>query len=240
MSAIYNFSLDRPRAVILAACFVAAAILLFLAGSISGVLYSGSRNAAVRVPEPPAVAKSKPIASPALASTSAAPPAAAASQVASESAQPSAPAAVASSSTPSLAPPAATAASPKPPESAPSTAPAATSEATTASSASAGASARTKPSQVATVAAPRPVEASYAIPLAVKVGSFAVKENAEGLMQSLKDMGYHPVMSLASDPRGHQWYVVKLGPYTRWNAASRVAARVSIAENVTPVIGPMQ
>jgi hypothetical protein len=67
-----------------------------------------------------------------------------------------------------------------------------------------------------------------------------VKSNAEALMVSLEDMGYRPVMSRYSDERGRLWYVVKLGPYTRWNAASKVAARVSIAENVKPVIGPMQ
>jgi cell division septation protein DedD len=100
------------------------------------------------------------------------------------------------------------------------------------------ASAKATPQQPA--AAPHPVEVSYAIPLAVRVGSFAVKENAEGLTQSLKDLGYRPVMSRWSDSRGRAWYVVKLGPYARWNAASRVAARVSIAENVRPVIGPMQ
>jgi hypothetical protein len=66
-----------------------------------------------------------------------------------------------------------------------------------------------------------------------------VKANAETLMQSLKDLGYRPAMSLYSDPHGRTWYVVKLGPYTRWNKASQVAARVSIAENVKPVIGPM-
>jgi hypothetical protein len=76
--------------------------------------------------------------------------------------------------------------------------------------------------------------------LSPSVGSFSMKENAEGLMQSLKDRGYRPMMSRSSDPRGRVWYVVKLGPYNCWNAASRVAARVSIAENLRPVIGPVQ
>jgi len=58
-------------------------------------------------------------------------------------------------------------------------------------------------------------------------------------MQSLRDMGYQPAMSLYTDSKGRRWYVVKLGPYARWNTASQVAARISIAENVTPVIGPM-
>jgi cell division protein FtsN len=87
---------------------------------------------------------------------------------------------------------------------------------------------------------PAIAETSYAIPLAVRVGSFSVKSNAETLMQSLRDMGYQPAMNQYTDARGRGWYVVKLGPYTKWNAASRVAARVSIAENVSPTIGPMQ
>ena len=78
------------------------------------------------------------------------------------------------------------------------------------------------------------------IPLAVRVGSFSVKSNAETLMQSLKDMGYQPAMTQFTDTRGRLWYVVKLGPYTKWNTASLIATRISIAENVTPVIGPMQ
>jgi cell division septation protein DedD len=116
---------------------------------------------------------------------------------------------------------------------------ASTAETKTEPSTQAGLNTKPKPQQ-AVAAAPRAVESSYAIPLAVKVGSFAVKENAEGLMQSLKDRGYRPIMSSCSDPRGRVWYVVKLGPYTRWSAASRVAARVSIAENLKPVIGPIQ
>ena len=81
---------------------------------------------------------------------------------------------------------------------------------------------------------------SYAIPLAVRVGSFSVKSNAATLMQSLRDMGYQPTLSPFTDARGRLWYVVKLGPYTKWNTASVIATRISIAENVTPVIGPME
>jgi cell division septation protein DedD len=117
---------------------------------------------------------------------------------------------------------------------------ASTAETKTEVSTPAALNAEAKPQQAVVVAASRPVEASYAIPLAVRVGSFSVKENAEGLMQSLKDRGYRPMMSRSSDPGGRVWYVVKLGPYNCWNAASRVAARVSIAENLRPVIGPVQ
>lgn len=85
-----------------------------------------------------------------------------------------------------------------------------------------------------------PVPASSAVLLAVKVGSFTVKSNADALVVSLNDLGYRPVVSQFEDTHGRQWYLVKLGPYKRWNAASVVAARVAIAENVRPIIGPMQ
>jgi cell division protein FtsN len=81
---------------------------------------------------------------------------------------------------------------------------------------------------------------SYAIQLAVRVGSFSVKSNAETVTQSLRDMGYQPTLTHSTDAHGRVWYVVKLGPYTKWNTASVIATRISIAENVTPVIAPMQ
>jgi cell division septation protein DedD len=80
---------------------------------------------------------------------------------------------------------------------------------------------------------------SYAIQLAVRVGSFSVKSNAETVTQSLRDMGYQPTLSRSTDSNGRIWYVVRVGPYTKWNTASTVATRISIAEDVTPVIGPM-
>jgi cell division protein FtsN len=90
------------------------------------------------------------------------------------------------------------------------------------------------------IVVPHPVQTSLAVPLAVKVGSFTVKSNADALVVSLIDLGYRPMISQFEDPYGRQWYLVKLGPYNRWNAASAVAARVAIAENVRPIIGPMQ
>jgi cell division protein FtsN len=101
------------------------------------------------------------------------------------------------------------------------------------------ASAAAAPSASA-AASPVTTEATYAIPLAVQVGSFLVKSNAEKLMASLRDLGYNPVMSRSADARGRIWYKVSLGPYRGWNAASTVAMRVSIAENLHPIIGPMR
>jgi septal ring-binding cell division protein DamX len=238
MSAPYNFSLDRTRVLILAGCFLAAAILLFFAGSISGMLYSGGRAAVARGPQAPAMAKAKPVAASAPAAATSTTPSPAA---ASGSAQASAPIASTPTSSPASSPPPVVAVKAQQAAPATATATAASPTETVATLAPASeASAQAKPQPAPAASAAHAAEASYAIPLAVKVGSFAMKENAEGLVQSLKDMGYHPVMTHVSDPRGREWYVVKLGPYTRWNAASRAAARVSIAENVRPVIGPMQ
>jgi hypothetical protein len=234
VSADYNFSLDRTRVLLLAGCFVVAAILLFFAGSISGMLYSGGRAAASRTPQPMPAAK--PAQSPNSASlkTPVAPPPASASDAPSSASAPTPPPVAVAAGTGTGTTVASAAA---PVATAPVTAAAPAIPAPQPAAPTVGAEA--KPQQPA-VAVPRPVEASYALPLAVRVGSFTVKSNAEALMASLEDMGYRPVMSHYSDERGRLWYVVKLGPYTRWNAASRVAARVSIAENVKPVIGPMQ
>jgi cell division septation protein DedD len=237
VSAVYNFSLDRGRALLLAGCTAAAAVLLFFAGSIFGILYSGGRPILARATQPAPIAK--PMQSRAAKPKNAAAPAALAASpiVASEAAQTSAPAAGALASSSNSA---AVEAAPVPQEPASvRVSVASTTDTKTEPSTQAALNAEAKPQQ-AVVAASRPVEASYAIPLAVRVGSFSMKENAEGLMQSLKDRGYRPMMSRSSDPRGRVWYVVKLGPYNCWNAASRVAARVSIAENLRPVIGPVQ
>jgi cell division septation protein DedD len=237
VSAVYNFSLDRAGALLLAGCTAAAAVLLFFAGSISGILYSGGRPTVDRAAQPAPIAK--PMQSRTANPKNAVAPAALAASpiVAGEAAQTFAPAAgglaLSSNSAAVEAAPV-----PQAPASA-RVSVVSTTDTKTEPSTQAALNAEAKPQQ-AVVAASRPVVASYAIPLAVRVGSFSVKENAEGLMQSLKDRGYRPMMSRASDPRGRVWYVVKLGPYNGWNAASRVAARVSIAENLRPVIGPVQ
>ena len=239
MSAIYNFSLDRTRALLLAGCFTAAAILLFFAGSISGVLYSGGRATAKGAPQLASTAKPMQARAASQPKAPAQPAAPMSPTVASGATPAPAPAAGGAAILTSPAAPTAAASSPKPEQPAPVAAAPSVEPANALPSTTAASSAKGAP-QLASVAPTRPVETSYAIPLAVRVGSFAVKGNAETLVQSLKDLGYRPAMSRYSDSHGRVWYVVKLGPYTRWNAASKVAARVSIAENVKPVIGPMQ
>jgi len=240
VSAAYNFSLDRTRALLLAACFAAAAILLFFAGSISGVLYSGGRATAKGAPQIASIQKPMQASAASQPKAPAQPAAAPKSSTVVSGAAP-APAPVAGGATipTRLSVPTAAPSSPTPGQSAPIAAAPSVESRNASSSATDTSGAKAAP-QAASVPPPRPVETSYAIPLGVRVGSFAVKGNAEALVQSLKDLGYRPAMSRYSDSHGRVWYVVKLGPYTRWNAASKVAARVSIAENVRPVIGPMQ
>ena len=48
MSEAYQFAVGRSRALILAGCFVAAAILLFFAGAITGTLYTNSRQSSAQ------------------------------------------------------------------------------------------------------------------------------------------------------------------------------------------------
>jgi len=239
MSEAYQFAIGRSRALVLAACFVAAAVLLFFAGTITGMLYSGNREVAGRavptVPaaKPPELPTAKasdrspsPAAAPGLGAASAAEPPASGpagsvtsnttgnrigSATTADLAAPSAPA-TAPLATSSVAPSGAAAAAAKPGDSAapPAAAsPALVKPALAAATASAAANAlpSEKPSP-----APAPVETSYAIPLAVRVGSFAIKSNADTLMQSLRNMGYQPAMNHYSDARGRLWYVVKLGP----------------------------
>jgi cell division septation protein DedD len=243
MSDDYQFSIRRSWAFVLAGCCAAATVLLFFAGTIAGLLLSGSHGMTAQVVAPPSAAKATqhgadhgsegPVDA---AAASAAEPPSATPIPASDPASDAAPAAAVSTATPSsptVIPAATAAAAALEPSPASSSANPATAVAT--------ASAPTKPpAAVAPAAAAQPVDTSLAIPLEVQVGAFMIKSNAETLVQSLRDMGYKPAMGRSTDTRGRVWYVVRLGPYAKWNAASRVAARIAITENVRPVIGPMQ
>jgi cell division protein FtsN len=243
MSDDYQFSIRRSRALLLAGCCTMATVLLFFAGTVAGLLYSRSRVKAAQVVAPTSVAKRAQFSAENGPKDPTGPPADSAAESPSGEPIPAsdpptnlAPAAAIATTTPSSATviPAATAAAAAPePSPASSSANPATALAT--------ASAPTKPpAAVAPAVAAQPVDTSLVIPLAVQVGAFTIKSNAEKLEQSLRDMGYKPAMSRSTDGRGRVWYLVRLGPYAKWNAASRVAARISITENVKPVIGPMQ
>jgi cell division septation protein DedD len=234
MSDDLKFSIQRTRALVLAGCFAAVSVLLFFAGTVTGLLYSGAHAETTLVVSAPA-APARPHSTP--DKTPEAPTDAAAASFATPPPDKPTPSsgAPAAATTPPAAPPA------------PSTATAKTPPATAASSAAPGTTGAqatapppTKLSSADASDTASETEPSLTIPLAVQVGAFAVKSNAETLVQSLGDMGYKPVVSRSTDAHGHQWYVVRIGPYTKWNAASRVAARISTTEDVTPVIGPMR
>jgi SPOR domain len=259
VSDTYQFALDRKRGLALAGCFIAAALLLFFAGTITGMLLSSSRISALRaenkppevkpaLPKEPELPKPSPPAPTAMPASSPTPPEASSATAASTSAaQPGQTNLVVNplSTQPSVAdkgslvgPDATTnltAAKTNPATISPTGA--GNSQTTAAATQPSTHSQAPQPSNNAV--ASHPVQTSLAVPLAVRVGSFTVKSNADALVASLSDLGYRPVMSEFTDTHGRVWYSVKLGPYTRWNAASAVAARVSIAENVKPIIGPM-
>jgi cell division septation protein DedD len=253
MSEAYQFAIGRSRALILAGCFVAAAALLFFAGAITGTLYTASRQSSAAV-APPSVKGPE---LPAVKASATGPSAPAAGQPASVAEVPTSESAtttlapeespIASSSIAADAAPAATASvnTEDPAALSSATAPASTGPpAAPSTAATANAEVKpqpaAKPVPAATPTLTQVTATSYAIQLAVRVGSFSVKSNAETLTRSLRDMGYQPTLSRSTDIHGRVWYVVKLGPYTKWNTASVIATRISIAENVTPVIGPME
>ena len=264
MSDAYQFAIGRSRALALAGCFVTAAVLLFFAGTITGMLVSNNRISTLKAAAlAPAAIKPAPTVEPKPPNTSDQPGVASAPETPSWQTEPTPdsstastiPAAPATQPMPASSPNNATsmqaATSPKPEAPAPSSpSPSTAAVANNASgSLSAGPPATTtapvateakSQSPVSEAASPRLAETSYAVPLAVKVSSFLVKSNADALMVSLRDLGYRPVMSHFTDTRGQLWYLVKLGPYSRWNTASAVATRVSLEENVRPIIGPMQ
>jgi cell division septation protein DedD len=231
MSDDLKFSIQRTRALVLAGCFAALSVLLFFAGTVTGLLYSGTRAKTTLIVSAPK-APARPHAAP-----NKIPEAPTDAEVASSTAPP--PPAPAPSAAP---PPAASpAAPPAPSTAAAKTAPASATPSPAATvDALAAAPPPTKPASEPTADTASETAPSLAIPLAVQVGAFAVKANAETLVQSLGDMGYKPLISRSTDAHGHQWYVVRVGPYTQWNAASRVAARISMSEDVNPVIGPMR
>jgi septal ring-binding cell division protein DamX len=250
MSEAYQFAIGRSRALILAGCFVAAAALLFFAGAITGTLYTAGHQSSaavatpsVKVPELPAVKAS--------ATGSSAPPAGQPASVAEAPTSGSATNTLAPEESPIASSSIAADAAPAATASVNTEDPAASSSATASASTSPPAAAATANAEVKPQPAAKPAPASaptsrqatatsYAVQLAVRVGSFSVKSNAEALTRSLRDMGYQPTLSRSTDIHGRDWYVVKLGPYTKWNTASVIATRISIAENVTPVIGPME
>lgn len=82
--------------------------------------------------------------------------------------------------------------------------------------------------------------ASYGIPLAVKVCSFATEAGANNLASLLESKGYHASIARAFGADDRVWYVVTVGPYREWNAAASAAAHVAIIANVQPVVSQLR
>ena len=107
------------------------------------------------------------------------------------------------------------------------------------------------PAAVAPIGAPpaAPVASAPAVPasvadtagvqLAVQVGAFLEKENADKLVERLKEEGYSPQIVLAGQaPR--QWNFVRVGPYHDWEEASEIAAVLSRDQVAPAVVRPMR
>jgi cell division septation protein DedD len=102
------------------------------------------------------------------------------------------------------------------------------------------ASATDKASTPANEAAPAPVsKAPVGVELAVQVGAFLERANAEKLSEHLKEEGYTPQITTG----GHalkQWNFVSVGPYHEWDQASQIAAILSRDQGAHAVVQPIR
>jgi len=242
MSNFYSLDLSRARAMVIVACFVAAGVFLFVAGTASGLLLasaSGNRKAPQE-----ALPTNQPIAVPADNPGKHEPsdPAESIEQTADGGADEPAPASASVPTLVALAPSAQGVSGAANPPAAPQKT-GSTGAATSQSAAIDIKAKQSVPEHDAANASESTQQAtpvSYAVPLAIKVCSFAGRASAETLVHALTSKGYHATLVQSVGALGRTWFVVKLGPYTEWNAASNDAAHIAIAENVRPVIGPMQ
>jgi cell division septation protein DedD len=231
MSAPVTIQLSRGRAIALAGCLLGAALFLFVAGTATGLLVAS--QAADTTPSTAPKRLSAETALPAKPEEGTKPDASEPPDDAAARPAEDAPAAVPTNSS-----------APESRDSQPRSG-----QASDAGSSKMPAPQATSPKPVdglnahsqepSAIPASEPTEENR-IPLAVKVCSFASKASADKMVASLAEHGYQASLthSLGADGRG--WYVVKLGPYSEWDAASSVAAKVAIAENVRPMVGPLR
>lgn len=232
MSGSFRIELNRSRAIAVSVCLLAAGILLFAAGTVSGLLLSAASIRSETAKAEAASAQYKRIlAAEAKAPTPAAAPALPASDTGASTETQSAnpPALAALPSAPQATTP--VAAPSQSPQPTPSPAPTAPSPSGAPVYAIGNAPTTTLAAQSASSSA------ADSAPLAVKVCSFAGKSSAENLVAELDAKGYRASIMHSVGAHGRMWYVVILGPYKEWNSATEVAARVAVAENVRPVVG---
>jgi cell division protein FtsN len=213
----YDFSLDRKTTITLSASTLLLIVLVFAAGFLAGVNWGSERTL---------IALNRGQVSPVKASVA--------------EAQNAVPAGNAAAGTP----PAAPAAAPTPVVSAaPAAAPAGPEPKSTslAADSTTPAAASPAPATDAAPAAESPVKVGgpAGVQLAIQVGSFLDKGNAEKLAERLKEEGYAPQIVVG----GHapkQWNIVRVGPYRDWDEASEIAAVLSRDQPSPAVIRPMR
>jgi DedD protein len=205
----YEFSLDRKATVTLSASLLVVIILVFVAGILTGVAWQSNQDLIAFQKLPARAPKASAVMQPPAFTQAAA-------------ATPSTRAA-AVAATPAPAP--TPAASPGPPE------PLAAEPAATATSAAAP--------QSPQMAASGTVPAVPNLQLAVQVGAFLERANADKLAAQLKEEGYSP--QIVQD--GHapkQWNFVRVGPYHDWDEAAEIASVLSRDLPSPAVVRPMR
>jgi cell division protein FtsN len=99
----------------------------------------------------------------------------------------------------------------------------------------------TAPAGATPASAPAAAAAAPSVPavqLAIQVGAFLDKGNADKLVERLKEAGYTPQIVLG----GHAprvWNFVCVGPYHDWGEASQIAAVISRDQDTEAVVRPM-
>ena len=238
MSQPFTIQLSRRRAFALTACLTGAAVLLFIAGTATGLLVASQATVGDAIAPKQLNAKKT-----LLPSAQPKPPEQGSKAEASQQSAETAP--DAAETAPDVQPANATPAEiNSQPQSAPAPAPA--SDATGAVAPAAAISSRptagsaSNPEPASAVSSSQVATEDNGIPLAVKVCSFSSKASADKMVASLAEHGYQASLTHSIGADGRTWYVVKLGPYTEWDTASTVAAKVAIAENVRPMVGPLR
>jgi DedD protein len=100
-----------------------------------------------------------------------------------------------------------------------------------------------EPAATATsAAAPQSAQVAASVPnlqLAVQVGAFLERANADKLAAQLKEEGYSPqIVQNGHAPK--QWNFVRVGPYQDWDEAAEIASVLSRDLPTPAVVRPMQ
>jgi cell division septation protein DedD len=212
----YDFSLDRKSVVILSAGSAVILLLVFAGGVMTGITWRAEEDFIAANRSKPAAPKIREAATPV--------PGRPEKQETAAAAPPPEPAASAPAP-----PPAATSVTASAAPAAAATAPPVTAPGAAASAAPAPSASET-PVHSATVSG---------VQLAVQVGAFLDKGNAQKLVDRLKEEGYEPQIILAGHaPRS--WNIVRVGPYQDWDQASEIAAVLSRDQPTPAVVRPMR